>query len=120
VKSLDYGIVSTGIYSSICQELGIYKTKRTSLAYTAVSLAKKNFLIIVNSLILFSIFLALFTLFIVTLTDKESTIQLFNLMISGIRAFDVESINGNRFSLSTIFFTLAIGGTVSFQQQIII
>jgi hypothetical protein len=107
-------LLTTSIYSSICQELGIYQTKRKSLTYTAVSLAKKNFLIIVNSLILFSIFLALFTLFVVTLTDKESTIQLFNLMISGISAFDVESINGNRFSLSTIFFTLAIGGTVVF------
>jgi hypothetical protein len=48
------------------------------------------------------------------MTDKQSTIQLFNLIISGISTFDVESINGNRFSLSMIFFTLAIGGTVIF------
>jgi hypothetical protein len=35
-------------------------------------------------------------------------------MISEIRAYDIESINGNRFSLSELFFTLAISGTVIF------
>lgn len=97
-----------------CRELGIYRAKRKSIVYTAANLTKKNVLIIVNSLILFSIFLALFTLFRITFRDGESTIQLFNLMISEISAFDLESINGNRLSLSELFFTLAISGTVIF------
>lgn len=46
--------------------------------------------------------------------DGESTINLFNLMISDIGTYDIESINGNRFSLSVLFFTLAISGTVIF------
>ena len=96
------------------RKLTISDKRRKRSIYTLANLAKKNALIIVNSLILFSFFLALFTLFIVTLKNGESTIQLFNLMISEIRAYDVESINGNRFSLSTLFFTLAISGTVIF------
>jgi hypothetical protein len=107
-------LLFTSIHSFLCGESRICSTGRKSLGYIAANLAKKNALIIINSLILFSIFLVLFTLFVVTMTDKQSTIQLFNLIISGISTFDVESINGNRFSLSMIFFTLAIGGTVIF------
>ncbi len=107
-------LLFTSIHSFLCGESRICYTGRKSLGYIAANLAKKNALIIINSLILFSIFLVLFTLFVVTMTDKQSTIQLFNLIISGISTFDVESINGNRFSLSMIFFTLAIGGTVIF------
>lgn len=107
-------LLFTSIHSFLCGESRICYAGRKSLGYVAANLARKNALIIINSLILFSIFLVLFTLFVVTMTDKQSTIQLFNLIISEISTFDVESINGNRFSLSMIFFTLAIGGTVIF------
>ena len=96
------------------RQLAIYDKKRNGSVYNIASLAKNNALIIVNSLIIFSLFLASFTLFSVRLINMESTIHLFNLMISEIRTYDVESINGNRFSLSQLFFTLAISGTVIF------
>jgi hypothetical protein len=107
-------LLTTSVHSFLCGKSRICYTGRKSLGYVAANLARKNALIIINSLILFSILLVLFTLFVVTMIDKQSTIQLFNLIISGISTFDVESINGNRFSLSMIFFTLAIGGTVVF------
>jgi hypothetical protein len=107
-------LTSNTIDLLLCKKLGISHVKRKSLMYTTINLAKKNALIILNSLIIFSIFLALFILFRTTMRDGESTIQLFNVMISEVRAYDIESINGNRFSLSELFFTLAISGTVIF------
>jgi len=91
-------LTSNTIDLFLCRKLGVCHVKRKSLVYTATSLAKKNALIIINSLILFSIFLALFILFRSTMRDGESTIQLFNVLISEIRAYDVESINGNHWS----------------------
>jgi hypothetical protein len=102
------------IDSLLCRKLQICHPKRKKIVQTAANLTKNNTLIIVNSLIIFSIMLTLFTLFWETLRHEESAIQLFNLMISDIRTYDIESINGNRFSLSTLFFTLAISGTVIF------
>jgi hypothetical protein len=107
-------LLTTSTHSFLCRKLEICYPGRKSMGYVAANLARKNALIIFNSLILFSILLISFTLFVVTMTNERSTIQLFDSMISGISAFDVESINGNRFSLSTLFFTLAIGGTVVF------
>lgn len=107
-------LISKTIDSLLCRKLGAYRVKRKNFVYTAASLAKKNSLIIVTSLILFSVFFALFILFRVTMRDGESAIQLFNIMNSEIRTYDIESINGNRFSLSELFFTLAISGTVIF------
>lgn len=102
------------IDSLLCKKLNICHTKREKLIHTAVNLTKNNSLIIINSLIIFSIMLTLFTLFWVTLKNEESAIHLFNLMISDIQSYDVQSINGDRFSLSTLYFTLAISGTVVF------
>jgi hypothetical protein len=107
-------LLITSIHSFLCGKSKICYTERKSIGYMAANLARKNAFVIINSLILFSILLVLFNLFVVTMTDKQSTIQLFNLIISEIKTFDVESINGNRFSLSMIFFTLAISGTIIF------
>lgn len=98
----------------LCRKLQICHTRRKKLIQAAANLTKNNTLIIINSLIIFSIMLASFTLFWETLKHEESAIHLFNLMISDIRTYDVESVNGNRFSLSALFFTLAISGTVVF------
>lgn len=107
-------LASNTIDSFLCGKSGICHVKRKSVAHTATNLARKNSLIIINSLILFSILFSSFILFLVTLRDGESTIQLFNVMISEISTYDIESINGNRFSLTELFFTLALSGTVVF------
>lgn len=107
-------LTENAIYSFLCRKIGMCHVKTIHLVHKAISLAKKNTLIILNSLILFYIFSSLFILFIEMLREGESTIQFFNLTISEIRAYNIGSINENRFSLSALFFTLAISGTVVF------
>lgn len=102
------------VYSFLCRKIGMCHVKTIHLVHKAISLVKINTLIILNSLILFYIFSSLFILFIGMLRAGESTVQFFNLTISEIHAYDIGSISGNRFSLSALFFTLAISGTVIF------
>lgn len=102
------------LYSFICKRLRICHIRRKSLARILWNIAIKNSIIIIVSITIFLIFIAVFSLFLSTLIDENSTIQLFSTTISEISTYRIESINGNRFSLSALFFTLAIGGTVVF------
>jgi hypothetical protein len=107
-------LAESTIYFFLCRKIGMCHMKTMHQVHKAINLAKKNTLIILNSLILFYIFSSSFILFIEILREGEPTVQFFNLTISEIRAYDIGSIGGNRFSLSALFFTLAISGTVVF------
>lgn len=102
------------LYSFICKRLRVCPIRRKSLASTLWNITIKNIIIITMSITIFIISVTTLSLFLSTLIDENSTVQLFATAISEISAYHLESINGNRFSLSALFFTLAIGGTVVF------
>lgn len=75
----------------------------------------KSFLLIFATLIIFLLFLYICIFIINIYINKSDTIEIFNTLVSYVSSHKItESTNGIRFSLSTLFFTLAISGTVIF------
>jgi hypothetical protein len=104
-------------FLSHCREFYPSKTLkrlRKSIEICA-SIFLKVFLLVLITLLIFWFLLYLCILIITTYINKDITIQLFNTLISFVSSHEIiELTNGMQFSLSTLFFTLAISGTVIF------
>lgn len=98
------------IYFIVCKFIGVKNLQLKSLIGIILSIFVKNLLLIFVTLTLF-----LLLLYFYILVDKNATMDLLNKAISNISSSEtIFSIDGIKFSLSSLFFTLAIGGTVIF------
>ncbi|WP_440954758.1 hypothetical protein ACSAZK_14360 [Methanosarcina sp. Mfa9] len=84
------------------------------LLETIINITIKNIFIITTSLVIFLMFLTVYVIILISLVDENTTKEIFNTTISHILTYRIESTNGIQFSLATLFFTLAISGTVIF------
>ena len=97
--------VLLSIYFIVCKILGVTHIQLKSLIGIILSIFIKNFLLIFITLTLF-----LLLLYLYILVDKHAAIELLNAVISNVSSSEItDSIDGIKFSLSSLFFTLAIG-----------
>ncbi|MCC4767775.1 hypothetical protein FXW07_14490 [Methanosarcina sp. DH1] len=95
--------------------LGKVSIKLRNIVQIIFSITIENIYITFTSLTIFLILLNLYLLVLTTLVDKNITFQLFNTLSSSINSYQIlESTSDIQLSLSTLFFSLAIGGTVIF------
>lgn len=80
-----------------------------------ISIFVKSFLLICATMTIFLLTVYIFIFIMNFCINKSYTIEIFNTLISYLSPHKIiESTNGMQFSLSTLFFTLAISGTVIF------
>ena len=96
------------------KSLGKVPIKLRDIMQIIFSITIENIYITFTTLTIFLILLDLYLLVLATLVDKNITVQAFN-TLSSINSYRIlESTSDIQFSLSTLFFSLAIGGTVIF------
>lgn len=102
---------------SHCRKFHLSKTLKRlgKLIEICASIVLKIFLLVLITMTIFWVLLYFCVLIIDILINKNATIEIFNTLISYVSSHKItESTNGIKFSLSTLFFTLAISGTVIF------
>jgi len=99
-----------GFYFVICKILGVTHIQIKNLFGIMSSIFIKNFLIVFVTLTFFMLLRYLYIL-----VDKYAAIELLEKVIPSVSSSKMtDSVYGIRFSLSSLFFTLAIGSTVIF------
>lgn len=103
------------IYFIIGKILGKISIKLRRIIEIIAHIAIKNTFLIFSTLTIFLILLYLYMLVLTTLIDKNITIEVFNILISDLSSYKItESTNDTQRSISTLFFSIAISGTVIF------